>query len=57
MYRSGFEDEQLELEVGPDVVGRDETQDAPTGQPLDLGDEAMLHRLLKRAARLVDRRR
>jgi hypothetical protein len=37
-------------------MGRDESHHVPPGQPLDLGDEAVLHRPLKDAARFVNQR-
>ena len=50
---SALEEEQLELEVGPDVVGGHEPPHAPVRELLDGGDEAPLHGVLEDAARLV----
>jgi hypothetical protein len=51
--RPAGQHEQLELEVGPDVVRGDELRDLAVGEALDGLDEARLHGLLEGAAGLL----
>jgi len=54
---SGREDEQLDFEIGADVLVRNECQHPAPAESLDRLDELMLHRVLEGASGLLDRRR
>src|SRR6476620_3678070 len=46
----GAQDEDLHLEVGSDVVRREEALHGTAAEPLDRADQQPLHRLLERTA-------
>ena len=52
----GFEYEELELEIGPDLVSGDERRNPPLRNAFNLGDESALHRLLELVSDLVHER-